>query len=83
MTPTTSAPPRPTCRCGHDRYHHATRPDFTHGALAWLAFFTGVSATPKAIRFRCSACGETFETTRDPAVLRAFRRYPDISTDRP
>ena len=36
--------PRSTCSCGHDRYHHAVRPEFTHGPLAWLAFFTGVSA---------------------------------------
>jgi hypothetical protein len=79
------APPaqRPTCRCGHDRYHHHVRPDLKHGVWAWLAFFNGISATPKEIAFRCSRCGETFETTRDARVLRAFRRYPDISVDRP
>lgn len=87
MSTTQTPPPtpveRPTCSCGHDRYHHAVRPDFTHGMLAWLAFFTGVSATPKAIRFRCSQCGEEFEQTTDRNVLSAFRRYPDISIDRP
>ncbi len=81
--PQTSAPARPTCRCGHDRYHHHARADLKHGVWAWLAFFNGISATPKEITFRCSRCGETFETTREPAVLRAFRRYPDISVDRP
>jgi hypothetical protein len=80
---TPSTPARPTCACGHDRYHHAVRPDFKHGIWAWLAFFNGISATPKEIAFRCSRCGETFETTRDPHVLRAFRRYPDVSVDRP
>ena len=73
---------RPTCRCGHDRYHHAVRPSFTHGFWGWLAFFTGVSATPKEILFRCDQCDEVFEVTRDPALLRAFRRFPDLS-DRP
>ncbi len=71
-------PERPTCSCGHDRYHHAARPDFDYGLGAWLGFFNGISATPKAITFRCAQCGETFETTRDPRVLRAFRRYPDV-----
>ena len=84
MTAPTAPPvPRPTCRCGHDRYHHAVRPDLKHGVWAWLAFFNGISATPKEITFRCSRCGERFETTRDPRVLRAFRRYPDVSVDRP
>ncbi|NNF58603.1 MAG: hypothetical protein HKN04_10205 [Rhodothermaceae bacterium] len=81
MSPST--PSRPTCRCGHDRYHHFARPSFKNGVGAWVAFFTGVSATPKEIAFACARCGETFEVTREPAVLRAYRRYPDISVDRP
>ena len=74
---------RPTCRCGHDRYHHFIRPDLKHGAGGWFAIFNGVSAAPKEIAFTCAQCGETFETTTDPRVLKAFRRYPDISIDRP
>lgn len=75
MTP---AAPRPACRCGHDRYHHDTRPDLRYGVGGWLNFFSGISAQPKAITFRCAKCGEAFETSRDPAVLRAFRRYPNM-----
>ena len=80
---TASDTSRPTCPCGHDRYHHAARPSFKTGTWTWLAYVTGVSAAPKEIAFRCAQCGETFEVTRESAVLRAFRRYPDISVDRP
>jgi len=72
-------PPRPTCRCGHDRYHHHVRPDLRYGAGGWINFFSGISAKPKEIVFRCHRCGEAFETTRDPAVLHAFRRYPNMT----
>lgn len=71
--------PRPTCACGHDRYHHFARPDMRYGVGGWLNFFNGISAQPKAIVFRCGKCGEAFETTRDPAVLHAFRRYPNMT----
>ena len=74
-------PERPTCRCGHDRYHHWSRPDIKNGVGAWLLLFNGASATPKEITFRCGKCGEVFETTRDPAVLAAFRRYPNMPPD--
>jgi hypothetical protein len=49
-----------------------------YGVGGWLNFFNGISATPKEIVFRCGRCGEAFETTRDPAVLHAFRRYPNM-----
>jgi hypothetical protein len=69
---------RPTCSCGHDRYHHFARPDMRYGVGGWLNFFNGISAKPREIVFRCGKCGEAFETTRDPAVLHAFRRYPNM-----
>jgi hypothetical protein len=72
----------PTCACGHDRYHHATRADLTYGVGGWLALFNGMSGTPRAIAFTCAACGEAFETTREPAVLKQFRRYPYVMRDR-
>jgi len=72
------APSRPTCSCGHDRYHHFARPDMRYGVGGWLNFFNGISAQPKEIIFRCGKCGEAFETTRDEKVLRAFRRYPNM-----
>lgn len=71
-------PDRPTCSCGHDRYHHTVRADLKYGGWAWLAILNGASGTPKAVTFRCSACGETFETTRDPVVLKEYRRYPYV-----
>ena len=69
---------RPTCSCGHDRYHHAARADLTHGTGGWLALFNGMSSTPKRIRFSCATCGEAFEDTTDPDVLRQYRRYPYV-----
>jgi hypothetical protein len=41
-----------------------------------------MSGTPREITFRCAVCGETFETTRDPAVLKQYRRYPYVMRDR-
>ena len=71
--------PRPTCRAhGIDRYHHAARAELSFGPGGWFAILNGASGTPREIAFTCSACGETFETTRDPAVLREFRRYPYV-----
>lgn len=73
-------PDRPTCAAhGHDRYHHAVRADLKHGGGGWFALFNGMSSTPKQIAFTCSACGETFETTRDPEVLRQYRKYPYVN----
>ncbi len=69
---------RPTCSCGHDRYHHSIRPDLTYGAGAWLRMFSGISGQPRQITFRCADCGDAFETTRDARVLQEFRRYPYI-----
>ena len=72
-------PDRPRCAAhGHDRYHHAVRADLKNGGAGWLALFNGMSSTPKQIAFTCSACGETFEVTRDPEVLRQYRRYPYV-----
>lgn len=81
MTPTTpnAAPAaRPMCRCGHDRYHHAVDAELKYGSGGWLRLFTGVSAQPKTAAFRCRDCGEAFETTGDPRILREFRRYPYV-----
>lgn len=74
--------PLPTCRCGHDRYHHTVRADLRYNAGGWLALFNGMSGTPREITFRCAVCGETFETTRDPVVLKQYRRYPYVMRDR-
>ena len=77
------APDRPTCRCGHDRYSHWTRADLRYGLGGWFMLFSGASAAPKKATFTCGRCGETFEVTRDPRVLRAFRSYPDMPADLP
>ena len=76
--PDRPAEPRPVCSCGHDRYHHAVRADLKHGGGGWLALVNGLSSTPKEVTFACSVCGETFETTRDPVVLKQYRRYPYV-----
>ena len=73
------ADPRPTCSCGHDRYHHWSRANLKFGGVAWLAILNGASGTPKSITFTCGKCGETFESSRDPIVLKEFRRYPYIT----
>jgi hypothetical protein len=64
----------PTCRCGHDRYHHWVRPDMRYGIAAWTLLFQGSSARPKSITFRCGRCGESFEKSRDRHLLEQFRR---------
>ena len=69
---------RPTCSCGHDRYHHFARADLTHGGGGWIALFNGMSSTPKRIVFSCAVCGETFEDTTDSEVLTQYRRYPYV-----
>lgn len=75
------SPDRPTCFCGHDRYHHAVRADLRYGGGGWLAILNGASGTPREITFHCAACGEVFETTTDPVILKQYRRYPYV--DRP
>lgn len=80
LAPRLSAEGLPACRAhGVDRYHHASRADLSFGPGSWIAILNGASGTPRQIRFTCSGCGETFETTRDPAVLREFRRYPYVN----
>lgn len=64
----------PTCRCGHDRTHHWVRPEMRYGAKAWMLLFYGATAVPSEITFRCAQCGEAFETTRDPQLLKQYRR---------
>ncbi len=84
MTPDDPAPEAlPACAAhGVDRYHHAARADLTFGAGSWFAILNGASGEPRQIAFTCSICGETFETTRDAAVLRQFRRYPYVDRTR-
>ena len=69
---------RPTCSCGHDRDARAVQPRLRYGAfrraLAWLV--VGAEPKPRAIQFECQVCGETVETTRDPAVLAVYARWP-------
>lgn len=75
--------PLPACRAhGYDRYHHAARAKLSFNAGGWLAIFNGASGEPREIAFTCSVCGEAFENTRDPAVLRQFRRYPYVDRAR-
>ncbi len=64
----------PTCRCGHDRYHHWVRAKMSYGITAWTLLFQGSSARPKRIVFRCGRCGESFETATDRETLEQFRR---------
>ncbi|MFN3595996.1 MAG: hypothetical protein ACK41D_01845 [Rubricoccaceae bacterium] len=76
------APSLPTCPCGHDRYHHWARADLRYGVGGWFNFINGISAQPREITFRCGRCGQVFEQTRDPGVMREFRRYPYVNRQR-
>ncbi len=89
MTPDDPAPgaptpePLPACAAHRvDRYHHAARAALSFGAGGWFAILNGASGEPRQITFTCSVCGEAFETTRDPRVLRQFRRYPYVDRSR-
>jgi hypothetical protein len=72
-TSAADAAARPTCRCGHDRAHHAVSVQPTYGFWAWLALLGGISGRPKQLTWRCRRCGAVVETSRDPQDLRAFR----------
>ena len=45
---------RPTCSCGHDRYHHWARASLSYGGGGWFALLNGASGTPRQIVFRCA-----------------------------
>ena len=49
-----------------------------YGAGGWFNFFNGISAAPREITFTCGRCGAHIETTREPRVMREFRRWPDV-----
>lgn len=45
----------------------------TYGFWAWITLFSGASATPKKVTFRCQRCNQVVEETRDPKVLARHR----------
>lgn len=62
-----------TCRCGHDRTHPFVTPERSYGVLAWITLFSGASATPKKVTFRCQRCNQVVEESRDPKILAKHR----------
>lgn len=79
MTSAATQTERPTCSCGHDRYHHYARPDISYSAIGTaLVMMQIMSPVPTHIAFTCGKCGELFETTKDRAVCAAFKYFPDI-----
>ncbi len=67
------SPPKPTCRCGHDRTHPLVHAVPSFGPLALLWLMAGASATPRKARYVCRRCGQSLGETRNPAVLQALR----------
>ena len=62
-----------TCPCGHDRTHALVNAERAYGVWALVTLFSGASATPKKVTFRCVRCGEVVEATRDPRILAQHR----------
>ena len=64
---------RGTCSCGHDFEHYMVSANNDYTFWGWVLVWTGVSATPKRVRFRCRDCGETFAETDDPELCKRYR----------
>jgi hypothetical protein len=60
------------CRCGHDRTHHMVSAENHYDSIwRYLVLALGVSVEPVRVTFHCRACGEVFDETRDPKVMRS------------
>lgn len=70
---TTKREPRATCSCGHDFAHYMVSPDNDYTFWGWVLVWTGVSAQPRKVRFKCRDCGETFAETEDPVLCSRYR----------
>jgi transposase-like protein len=64
----------PKCKCGYTRNDFAKEPSVRKeedwGFWGWFWLLTGVSILPKKVKFYCTQCGKTFDSSTDPKVLR-------------
>jgi hypothetical protein len=63
----------PRCKCGHDRTHLMVSAEGKYTLMGWFwVTVMGVTTRPWEVRYRCRACGEVFDSSRDPAALDAM-----------
>jgi hypothetical protein len=43
-----------------------------HGGFGWLRLLTGISSTPKRIRYQCRRCDQVFAESTDAEDLRKY-----------
>lgn len=71
--PDTDSGPRARCSCGHDHEHFMVSAENDYTFWGWVLVWTGVSAIPRRVRFRCRDCQEVFAETDDPALCQRYR----------
>lgn len=67
-----SPPELPRCSCGHDRNHPVVVTKNHYTFWGYVALFTGISAKPILTEYKCTQCGEVFDSTTDPQVLNRY-----------
>jgi hypothetical protein len=61
------------CKCGFDIEHPKVVYKTEYTKWGWFILtILGLSAKPKEIKFTCSDCGETIDTTSDPKTLSKY-----------
>ncbi len=61
------------CSCGNDRSSQNVIHKCHYSRMGWILLsLIGMSATPIKVDFTCTKCGETFESSTDPAVLKEY-----------
>lgn len=68
--PADAAAALPTCRCGHDRDHFMVSPVPQYTGLDWVWVIFGITTIPYEVQFRCRRCGQVFDRTRDPRLMK-------------
>ena len=67
------APALPTCACGRTRRHPQVVPEpvtLRGGCLVWGL---GMGRIPDRVTYTCRRCGQTFDSSTDPAIRRQYR----------
>jgi hypothetical protein len=61
------------CTCGNDKNSKATVHKCHYSSMGWILLsLVGMSAKPIKVDFTCTKCGETFESSTDPEVLKQY-----------
>jgi hypothetical protein len=58
------------CRCGFDRAHPMVEKEPKYSLLGWLVMMLGATPRPVQVAYRCTRCGRSLGTTRDPEILK-------------